>query len=150
VGSSLKAVLALAAAASLALVVVAPGQAAGAQGPRGAPGFSPLLTWQQAVSRPLRELPTAAAATGRPPRQLTSRKPGHGGGGTTDSSVQSSASTPLGATVTASFQGVGVPNYTPNSIPPDPNGSAGGTEFVETVNSDLIVFNKSGGIEFGV
>ena len=148
-GSSLKAVLALAAAASLALVVVAPGQAAGAQGPRGAPGFSPLLTWQQAVSRPLRELPTAAAATGRPPRQLTSRKPGHGGGGTTDSSVQSSASTPLGATVTASFQGVGVPNYTPNSIPPDPNGSAGGTEFVETVNSDLIVFNKSGAILSG-
>jgi hypothetical protein len=137
---SLKPLLAFATVLGLAVALIAPALAAGDRGAGNARGFSPLLSVQQGMSRPLRELPPAATAAGRSPRQLTVKHPGHGGGsGNTDSAVQSSATVPLGATVTESFQGVGVTN----SIPPDPNGSAGATEFVETVNSRMTVFSKS-------
>jgi hypothetical protein len=122
------------------------GPGIGDQASLGTPrGFHPLFSAQQGVSRPLRDLPATATTTRRPPRQLTVIHPGHGGGGgSKESNVQGSATTPLAATVTANFQGVGMPNYTPNSIPPDPNGSAGAAQFLETVNSDMTVFDKVG------
>jgi len=141
---SRSALLAIATIVGLATAVIAAGLAVDASSGN-ARGFHPLLSVQQGISRPLRESPSASTTSRRPPRQLTVIHPGHGGGsGSKDSNVQSSATTALAATVTESFQGVGMPNYTPNSIPPDPNGSAGATEFVETVNSDMTVFSKSG------
>lgn len=45
------------------------------------------------------------------------------------------------------FQGVGVGlgNYQPNLAPPDTNGAAGLTQYVQWVNTDFAVFNKSTG-----
>jgi hypothetical protein len=146
---SLKSAL-CAAAATVGLTVASIGPGVAAEASGNVPhGFTPLVADQQGVSPQLRSLPSVAGSR-KSPRVLTVLHKGHGGGSSgTDSAVQSSATTPLGATLDQSFQGVGVPNYTPNSIPPDPNGSVGANEFVETVNSDMTVFNKSGGTVAG-
>src|SRR5437870_7237274 len=40
------------------------------------------------------------------------------------------------------FDGIGLPNYAVNAAPPDPNGAAGLTQYVQWVNEDFAVFDK--------
>ena len=53
------------------------------------------------------------------------------------------------------FEGVGQGftgpsgTFNVNAAPPDPNGTVGPNNYVETVNTDLAVFNKSGGAVYG-
>jgi hypothetical protein len=39
--------------------------------------------------------------------------------------------------------------FTVNAAPPDPNGTVGPNHFVEIVNTDFAIFNKSGGVIYG-
>jgi hypothetical protein len=56
-------------------------------------------------------------------------------------SVTSSAT----LTTPTSFDGVGIPNYSVQYAPPDTNGAAGSTQYVQWVNVDLAVFDKASG-----
>jgi hypothetical protein len=49
------------------------------------------------------------------------------------------------ATLGASFDGVGIPNYAVNAAPPDTEGSVGATQYVQWVNEAFAVFEKSTG-----
>ena len=51
----------------------------------------------------------------------------------------------VSATPGLSFDGVGVPSYSPTGAPPDTNGAAGATQYVQWVNTSFGVFNKSTG-----
>jgi Fibronectin type III domain len=63
---------------------------------------------------------------------------------------QPGTANPLAATGTGGFAGLGVDTgYSVNSIPPDTNGAAGATQYVQWVNEDFAVFNKTGGILYG-
>lgn len=83
--------------------------------------------------RPWRKVPFG---TGQPGRHV----------GTAGSGPASAAAPNL----LASFEGVGQGfsgpsgTFTVNSAPPDPNGAVGPNNYVEVVNTDLAVFNKSG------
>ena len=104
------------------------------------------------VSAPLRTLTPA----GRRPMRLTrSHLPiSSPRAGTPEKSSPNSPSTPTPATVN-NFDGVGQgfggPNgtFSVTSAPPDSNGATGPNHFVETVNTDLAVFNKSGAAIYG-
>lgn len=77
---------------------------------------------------------------GREPKVI----PLHGSKSVKDAAVQTQAISPLvAANVTASFDGVGVPNYTINSAPPDTTGAVGLTQYVQWVNTAFAVFDKS-------
>ncbi len=64
-----------------------------------------------------------------------------------DSVLQSSTSTTLSTNSGQDFLGVGngLPGFTVQYIPPDTNGAAGATQFVQWVNASFAVFNKSDG-----
>ncbi|MGO9604109.1 MAG: hypothetical protein ACLQAT_12045 [Candidatus Binataceae bacterium] len=69
-----------------------------------------------------------------------------------DPALQSSANIAQRAQISGGFQGVGVGlgSFKPTFTPPDTTGAAGATQFVEWVNVDLSVFNKStGAVEVG-
>jgi hypothetical protein len=53
----------------------------------------------------------------------------------------------VGTTAGLSFDGVGVglAGFSPNGVPPDPNGAVGATQYVQWVNTSFAVFNKSTG-----
>jgi len=51
----------------------------------------------------------------------------------------------LSATAGLNFDGVGLPGYSPTGAPPDTNGAAGATQYVQWVNTSFAVFNKSTG-----
>lgn len=105
------------------------------------------------VSRPVREMPPVPTEGGHlreiPVRPL----PGHPETGQFDSALQTSitSSVSVAATAGSSFDGVGVgfvgPNgsATVNVAPPDTNGAAGSTQFVQWVNLFFAVFNKTTG-----
>jgi hypothetical protein len=63
------------------------------------------------------------------------------------SALQSSAPSPLSVSTGQNFLGVGngLPGFTVQYIPPDTNGAAGDTQFVQWVNASFAVFNKSNG-----
>jgi hypothetical protein len=64
-----------------------------------------------------------------------------------DSIVQTYASAPVLKAPSINILGVGMgfPGYTDRAVPPDPNSAVGDTQFVEWVNLDLAVFDKSTG-----
>jgi hypothetical protein len=51
----------------------------------------------------------------------------------------------VAATMTGSFDGVGIPNYGVNAAPPDTNGAAGTTQYVQWVNEAFAVYDKATG-----
>src|SRR5215831_1937518 len=65
----------------------------------------------------------------------------------TPSVVQSTAAAALAPTSLANFDGIGngINNFTVNSAPPDTNGDVGPNHFVQIVNTDIAIYNKSGG-----
>jgi hypothetical protein len=62
-----------------------------------------------------------------------------------DGALQTSATTPLGTTAGVSFDGLGVPNSSICCAPPDTNGAAGATQYVQWVNSTFTAFDKTTG-----
>jgi len=98
------------------------------------------------VSLPLSAMP--AVPQGPPeeaevPRRIPLNLPGN----RHDPVVQTSA-TQLAAPTSSSFEGMGagLAGFSPGGTPPDTNGDVGPNHYVQTVNSSLTVFNKSGGI----
>ena len=73
-------------------------------------------------------------------------KPG-GGGGSSDGALQSAAYASQGGVAKSlNFEGLGngFPNFSVDSAPPDTNGAAGATQYVQWVNESFAVFDKSG------
>src|SRR6266404_8551392 len=72
-----------------------------------------------------------------------------------DAALQTQAPTALAPATTFNFDGVGngfsgpQGTFTVNSAPPDTNGDVGPNHYVQIVNSDFAVFNKSGTALFG-
>ncbi|HEY3289127.1 MAG TPA: hypothetical protein VGK87_03270, partial [Anaerolineae bacterium] len=89
------------------------------------------------VSPALRDIPTSPTArrlTERPLRQIG--VPNGASQVTPDPVLQKSATSPLAATVSAGFAGVGNGDYgfAPNAAPPDTNLAVGATQIVQWVN----------------
>src|SRR5712692_9050722 len=106
-----------------------------------------------AVSEPVRDLPPSAHAAG-PPHTIPLLKPfgEHGGGGqVVDPELQTLVGPLVSTTTPLSFLGVGVGlgNYSDCCAPPDTNGAAGATQFVQWVNLDFAVFSKTGTLVHG-
>ncbi|HEY8869402.1 MAG TPA: Ig domain-containing protein [Candidatus Limnocylindrales bacterium] len=99
------------------------------------------------VSPPLRNLtptsPSAATLFERPLRMLGP----NGAAGGPDPVVQSTAGTAAATTSGRNFAGVGMGDYgfSVRYAPPDTNGVAGDTQYVQWVNTYLAVFDKSTG-----
>lgn len=51
----------------------------------------------------------------------------------------------VSATAGLNFDGVGLPGYSPTGAPPDTNGAAGATQYVQWVNTSFGVYNKTTG-----
>jgi len=105
------------------------------------------------VSPPLRDMPPGARSQG-PPRTIRLLRPHPPQPATTqpDPALQTSVLPLVGTTSGLNFLGVGVGlgNYSVNSAPPDTNGAAGATQFVQWVNTDFAVFSKTtGALAFG-
>ena len=68
-----------------------------------------------------------------------------------DRALQAQAAEALAPTALASFDGIGngVAGFAVNSAPPDTNGDVGPNHYVETVNTDFAVFDKSGAPLYG-
>ena len=71
-----------------------------------------------------------------------------------DAPVGGTSPTPPAKTAPAvgtSFEGIGrgLPGYSVFAAPPDPNGAVGPNHYVEVVNTDYAVFNKSGTLLYG-
>jgi hypothetical protein len=139
---------------SLALLV-ATGAAASAQ-TSGAPTVS--RPSHSAVSPNLSDLPTAHWAQGQELKMVPAPKPlpprGAGPGGThpQDGALQHEQGPHLPVNSKTKFGGIGASGY----IPPDPNIAVGKTDpvsgvgyIVQLVNSQMAVFNKSGGLVTG-
>ncbi|MBZ5565458.1 MAG: hypothetical protein LAP13_23930 [Acidobacteriia bacterium] len=119
----------------------------------GAQGHSPVEVVHATthdVSPPLDSIvplpPEATGAVAAIPLRPT--RPGSTtSGGQLDSVLQSSTSAALSTSTGQDFLGVGngLPGFTVQYIPPDTNGAAGATQFVQWVNASFAVFNKSNG-----
>lgn len=130
-------------AAAFLLTSVAWLPAAAQQG-QGAPEVRTLI--HHGVSRPLREIPPVLTRDEqrviplRPiPRRLTQ--------GQIDTVVQSSAGPLVSTSSGLNFDGVGqgAYGYTVRVAPPDTNGAAGTTQYVQWVNLSFAVFDKATG-----
>ncbi len=68
-----------------------------------------------------------------------------------DPVLQTSAGSPSATTLAAGFAGLGYgfPGFTVQYIPPDTNGAAGQTQFVQWVNASFAVFDKTGAVLYG-
>jgi hypothetical protein len=118
-------------------------------------GAVPEAAEHHDLSAPLTLLPPAARAPGlvehevKPIPRHFNRAP------TADPVLQSAAVTPLAPTPLLNFSGIGNGFSGPQgafsvaSAPPDTNGDVGPNHYVQTVNSDFAVFNKSGTPIFG-
>jgi hypothetical protein len=62
-----------------------------------------------------------------------------------DTVVQTRAARPNMPAPGLNFDGIGFPGVACNCAPPDPNGEVGATQYVQTVNQGLQVFNKTTG-----
>jgi len=105
------------------------------------------------TSIPLSQMPPAPRVQGQrtyPARPL----PRQGRNGVADPVVQS-APVPLAPTTLLNFDGVGTGftgpagTFSVSGAPSDANGSVGPNHYVQTVNTDLAVFDKSGTAIFG-
>ena len=112
------------------------------------------------VSRPLRDMAVTAVAQSSEPREdeparLIPIPPGMKPASDPDSVLQrtsAKAPTLLGATPGLNFEGLGtgLPGFVIAGAPPDTNGAAGLTQYVQWVNLSFAVFDKStGAITFG-
>ncbi len=97
------------------------------------------------VSRPLREMapvaPTAGAQRIIPLRQRPSPLPEGLAPEQRDPAIQESAGPLVGTTTLLNFEGIGADGV----APPDTNGSVGATQFVQTVNVEYAVYDKTTG-----
>ncbi len=138
VSTSILAVLCLALLSALPAV---------AQGGEGRPEVVPEV--KHDVSPPLREIAPIPPEAG--PQQLIPLRPTHpvrvGVLAQPDPVLQTSPSGTLSTNSGQDFLGVGngLSGFTVQYIPPDTNGAAGATQFVQWVNASFAVFNKSGG-----
>src|SRR5216683_6667202 len=108
------------------------------------------------VSPPLRDIPPAARIQRgnevRPWRKVPFGTTTSGPRAITPNSAPPRIAAPA---LISSFLGIGVGfsgpdgTFTPNAAPPDPNGTVGPNHYVEIVNTDFAVFNKSGTPVFG-
>src|SRR5256884_97989 len=111
---------------------------------------------QHDTSIPLRQMPPALRAPGQRVHPVLPL-PRHGGGGVTaaDPVLQSFIAQPLAPALTLNFDGVGngfsgpAGTFTVAGAPPDTNGSVGPNHYVQIVNADFAVFDKSGAALFG-
>ncbi len=111
---------------------------------------------QHDTSIPLRQMPRALRAQGQRVHPVLPL-PRHGGGGViaADPVLQSLVAQPLAPALTLNFDGVGngfsgpAGTFTVAGAPPDTNGSVGPNHYVQIVNTDFAVFNKSGAALFG-
>src|SRR5438874_2789466 len=111
---------------------------------------------QHDTSIPLRQMPPALRAQGQRVHPVLPL-PRHGGGGVTaaDPVLQSFIAQPLAPALTLNFDGVGdgfsgpAGTFTVAGAPPDTNGSVGPNHYVQTVNTDFAVFDKSGAAILG-
>ena len=111
---------------------------------------------QHDTSIPLRQMPPAPRAQGQRVHPVLPL-PRHGGGGVTaaDPVLQSLIAQPLAPALTLNFDGVGngfsgpAGTFTVAGAPPDTNGSVGPNHYVQIVNTDFAVFDKSGAALFG-
>src|SRR5437868_15385071 len=107
-------------------------------------------------SIPLRQMPPALRAQGHRVHPVLPL-PRHGGGGVTapDPVLQSLIAQPLAPALTLNFDGVGNGfsgpggTFTVAATPPDTNGSVGPNHYVQIVNTDFAVFDKSSTALFG-
>lgn len=102
---------------------------------------------RHAISRPLRDITPVTPFSSRtekerPPKpipvppQVQQRDP----------VLQTTPGSSLTVATAASFEGLGVSGgYTPDAAPPDTNGSAGTTQYVQWVNEDFAIWDKSSG-----
>ena len=100
------------------------------------------------VSPALRDLPQAPSPS--QPKHIRPLRMTHGPGEFApqpDPVLQSSTGPLVSTTAGVNAQGVGVGlgNYSDCCAPPDTNGAAGATQFVQWVNLDFAVFNKTDG-----
>jgi hypothetical protein len=103
---------------------------------------------QGAVTIPVRNMPEAPLTKGNLlERPLRLVHPGSPVSSATDPVLQNSASVNAAAVTSGlNFEGLGdgFTNFTVDAAPPDPNGAAGATQFVEWVNESFEVFSKTG------
>jgi hypothetical protein len=149
--------LAVCRAGGAALLALAAGVAPGAGGPTGAMAASPVApvvarSVHNDVSAPLRAMADTHAPLGWAARHapIRARRPATGG------ATRPSAAAPTAApATTVNVDGVGngftgpQGTFSVNAAPPDTNGAAGPNHYVQIVNTDYAVFNKSGGVVFG-
>jgi hypothetical protein len=104
--------------------------------------LSPPLTW----------IPPAHRQTGhRVHDHERLPRPQNPAPGTPDRALQTLSATALAPATSANFDGIGngVAGFTVNSAPPDTNGDVGPNHYVQTVNSDFAIYNKSGTLLYG-
>ncbi len=102
------------------------------------------------VSPPLFSIPPAPRQTGfRVHDHERLPRPQSRGGA--DPVVQRLVATATAPVTTTNFDGIGngVAGFTVNSAPPDTNGDVGPNHYVQTVNSDFAIYNKSGTLLYG-
>jgi hypothetical protein len=115
---------------------------------------------QYDVSAPLTEL--AVGVTPEPDKKEKREKkkagmlPVHGGSPSApDPALQASPGTAAAPTAGVNFEGVGqgftgpAGTFSVNAAPPDPNGAVGPNHYVQVVNEDFAIFNKSGTAIYG-
>lgn len=102
---------------------------------------------QAALSPALRDLPTQNPFSGwiereaEPHNPVQKQQPANP---SVDPVVQTTAPNAGMPAVGASFEGISIEQACGNCLPPDPNGAVGLTQYVQTVNSHLAVFDKTG------
>src|SRR5207302_3920813 len=102
------------------------------------------------LSPPLFAIPPASQRVGlmdSDPARLT-RPPSRA---TNDPVLQAQTITAAAPVTSSNFDGVGngVAGFTVNSAPPDTNGDVGPNHYVQTVNTDFAIYDKSGTLLYG-
>ena len=102
------------------------------------------------VSAPLRDITPKHHVSTNPEhelKRLPAQLDNKATGSTQDPLVAQSISTSAATTVQGlNFDGLGIGGgYTPNAAPPDTNGAVGATQFVQWVNEDFAVYDKTTG-----
>jgi hypothetical protein len=106
------------------------------------------------LSPPLFAIPPAARASGHKTRDHE-KLPRPTNPNKNDPVAQTQAAVALAPVTTFNFDGVGSGftgpqgTFTVNSAPPDTNGDVGPNHYVQIVNTDFAVFNKSGTVLYG-
>jgi hypothetical protein len=99
------------------------------------------------LSPPLRDIPPVPRKSGVKRNHPIGHIPKPFAQPQIDGALQTSAAPSINApSVAVQFNGIGSNNgYTVQSAPPDTNGDVSPTQYVQTVNTDIAVFNKSTG-----